>query len=257
MIIKHKTRFSTKAEVYARYRWDYAPEAIQTILDTFRPSQQIALADIGAGTGILTQHFVDKLRRVYAIEPNPEMRSIAERELSSHASFRSLSGSAEATTLPDNSVDLITVAQALHWCDPEPSVREFRRIARPNAWLAIIWNTSDSPNLKEALETLQQEIYGWDTKTESTPRCQPYAFYFGHERYREYKFPITQEQTWEQFFGSLCSNSHAPDPGHPAFLKFETAASKIFNTFSGGEDTISAPYRTELVLGKLSVTEAL
>ena len=55
--------FSSKAEKYAKYRWDYAPQAIQTILEVTQVSRQSSVADIGAGTGILTKHFMGKVKQ--------------------------------------------------------------------------------------------------------------------------------------------------------------------------------------------------
>jgi 16S rRNA A1518/A1519 N6-dimethyltransferase RsmA/KsgA/DIM1 with predicted DNA glycosylase/AP lyase activity len=50
-----KTAFSTKAEKYAKYRWDYASNAINEIIDITQLSAKSCIADIGAGTGILTK----------------------------------------------------------------------------------------------------------------------------------------------------------------------------------------------------------
>jgi 16S rRNA A1518/A1519 N6-dimethyltransferase RsmA/KsgA/DIM1 with predicted DNA glycosylase/AP lyase activity len=71
--------FSSKAEKYARYRWDYAQQAIHTILDKTQPTSDTLLLDVGAGTGILTRHFTGIAGRVLALEPNPEMRRLAAR----------------------------------------------------------------------------------------------------------------------------------------------------------------------------------
>jgi len=73
-------RFSSKAEKYAKYRWDYAPQAIQTIFEVTHLSAESSVADIGSGTGILTRHFVDKVKCVFAVEPNREMRQLAVEE---------------------------------------------------------------------------------------------------------------------------------------------------------------------------------
>lgn len=58
--------YSSKTENYARYRWDYAPEAIATILTTTGLAPDAVIADIGAGTGILTKHLLDHARQVFA-----------------------------------------------------------------------------------------------------------------------------------------------------------------------------------------------
>jgi len=72
--------FSSKAEEYAKYRWDYAPQAVQTLFDVTQVSRQSSVADIGAGTGILTKHFTGKVKQVFAVEPNAEMRQIQHQK---------------------------------------------------------------------------------------------------------------------------------------------------------------------------------
>ena len=125
-----KTVYSTKAEKYAKYRWDYAPSAIKTIDEITQLSHQTTMADIGAGTGILTRHFVGSVHLVYAIEPNVELRQELIKEMRGLSRVCVMGSSAEDTKLPDNSVDIITVAQAIHWFDPEPSRREMMRIQK-------------------------------------------------------------------------------------------------------------------------------
>ena len=116
-----KTVYATKAEKYAKYRWDYAPNAIGTVVKITQISPQSTVADIGAGTGILTKHFADKVHRIYAIEPNFELRQWLTKALGKSPTVSVLDGSAENTKLPNNAVDVIAVAQAIHWFDPEPA----------------------------------------------------------------------------------------------------------------------------------------
>lgn len=135
-----KTVYSTKAEKYAKYRWDYASEAIKTMMDITQMNATSTVADLGAGTGILTRHFVDKVQRVYAIEPNAEFRHILAVTMKSFSSLLMVDGSAENTGLPTRSVDAITVAQAIHWFDPEPAREEMLRILKTGGWLALLRN---------------------------------------------------------------------------------------------------------------------
>ncbi len=60
--------------------------------------------------------------------------------LASYAKFRSVHGTAEDTTLPERSVDLVVAAQAAHWFDAPRARIEALRILRPPAWAALIWN---------------------------------------------------------------------------------------------------------------------
>jgi 16S rRNA A1518/A1519 N6-dimethyltransferase RsmA/KsgA/DIM1 with predicted DNA glycosylase/AP lyase activity len=95
-----KIAYSSKAGKYARCRWDYAPGAIGAVFELARLSAGSRIADIGAGTGILTRHFAGRVGHVFAVEPNREMRQMLERELGAEASCSITAGSAEDTGLP-------------------------------------------------------------------------------------------------------------------------------------------------------------
>lgn len=106
------TRFASKSENYAKHRPDYAPEAIQAIIEHTKLIPASVIADVGSGTGIMTRHFVESANSVYPVEPNPEMQQMAEIELGKRPNFHSINGNSEGTTLREASIDLITVGQA-------------------------------------------------------------------------------------------------------------------------------------------------
>ncbi len=72
------TRFTNKADNYARYRWDFSPQAIEAIFRITGLSPAATAADVGSGTGMLSQHFVERVNKLFAIEPNKEMRKFAQ-----------------------------------------------------------------------------------------------------------------------------------------------------------------------------------
>ena len=74
-------------------------------------------ADVGSGTGFLSELFLANGNLVLAIEPNLEMRSAGEKYLGNQPKFESIDGTAESTTLPDRSVDFVVAGQAFHWFD--------------------------------------------------------------------------------------------------------------------------------------------
>lgn len=240
--------FSRKAKKYARYRWDYAPQAFQSLFGVTQISHQSSVADIGAGTGMLTKHFIGRVKQVWAVEPNAEMRKIAIEVLGSHPSCHISAGRAEATTLPDISVDLISVGQAFNWFDPVPTRSEFVRILKPGGWLAGVRNYGTNRELGEALE----KIYPQETDTLELMkgRGTPLSFYYGGEDYLKQTFPFAVEETWEVFMGALASASYAPDEGNPLYPKFERAAREIFNRFSTGGLLVSQVV-TEVCLGHI------
>jgi len=97
------------------------------------------IADIGSGTGILTRQLLNAGYEVYAIERTARcVRSRAVDERRTALSQRT--GSAESTSLPDQSIEFITSAQLFILVRPCESKVEFRRILRPFKMVALIWN---------------------------------------------------------------------------------------------------------------------
>jgi len=241
--------FSSKAEKYARFRWGYAPQLIQRIFEVTGLNNQSVVADIGAGTGILTRHFVGRCRLVYAIEPNGPMRALAAQALGALAGCRVLDGRAEASGLADQSVDLITVAQALNWFDPQPTRQEFRRILKTDGWLAAIRNVGTySKELDAALEAVfPKEL---DTTALMKGRDTPLSYYFGSQDFLQESFVSTTQESWEAFFGALGTASYAPDEGSPLYEQFEQAARQAFERFSAGGVVVSE-IETQLCLGHI------
>jgi SAM-dependent methyltransferase len=127
-------RFSGRAEGYAKYRPGYPGEVLGLLEERCGFDRVWIVADVGSGTGNLARLFLENGNAVYGVEPNEEMRGAGERALASYERFVSLAGTAEATTLPDGSVDLVSAGQAFHWFDRERTREEFRRILKPGGW---------------------------------------------------------------------------------------------------------------------------
>ena len=120
------SRFSDRVENYVRYRPGYPPEVIQELKSECGLMASHVIADIASGTGIWTRMLLENGNPVFGVEPNAEMREAGERLLAAFPKFTSVAGTAEATTLADQSVDFVTAAQAAHWFDRERARREFR-----------------------------------------------------------------------------------------------------------------------------------
>lgn len=129
-------RFAGRADDYDRYRPRYPREAIDAILNGLA---EPLVADIGAGTGIGSVALCEAGARVIAIEPNPEMRSVLARQ----PGLDVREGRGERTGLPPESVDVVTMFQAFHWCEGEPALAEFARILRPGGRVAIVYPDPD------------------------------------------------------------------------------------------------------------------
>lgn len=139
-------RFTGLAEVYARCRPDYPGEAVDFILSRCGLVRGARLVDVGCGTGISMRLFASRGLDVIGVEPNADMRRLAEAEPvppgAPALTYRD--GQAEATGLPDACADAVLAAQAFHWFAPEPTLREFHRILKPRGWAVLLWNERDS-----------------------------------------------------------------------------------------------------------------
>ncbi|MFC0435075.1 class I SAM-dependent methyltransferase [Kutzneria buriramensis] len=120
------TRFSNFADFYDHAR-PSPPTELAEFIRQWIGLEDPAVVDIGAGTGLATALWP----RAIGVEPSDEMRAIAEAR-----GLTMVSGSAEATGLPDKCADVVTVSQALHWFDPKLAFPEVVRLLRPGGVLA-------------------------------------------------------------------------------------------------------------------------
>ncbi len=133
-------RFSSRVDNYIRYRPSYPAAIVDTLERECRLTPEWVIADVGAGPGNLTRLFLDNGARVVGVEPNREMREAGERLLRGYPTYTAIAATAEATTLADTSVDLVTAGQAFHWFDQTRARQEFARILRAPRWVALVWN---------------------------------------------------------------------------------------------------------------------
>src|SRR5689334_12851092 len=134
------TRFSNRVDQYVKYRPSYPKEIIPFLEKNVGLKSSFVIADIGSGTGISSKLFLGNGNKVFAVEPNNDMRKKAEELLQRCDLFISINGTAEETTLADASVDMIVAGQAFHWFDAAKTKIEFRRISKPHTHCILIWN---------------------------------------------------------------------------------------------------------------------
>ncbi|HZM01238.1 MAG TPA: methyltransferase domain-containing protein, partial [Planctomycetota bacterium] len=123
------SRFDDRVEDYVRARPGY-PAAVVALLEQQGLPLGAAVADIGSGTGRLSELLLAAGHAVIGVEPNDAMRAAAAAGLGGQPRFRQLAGRAEATGLGRAAVDAVVAAQAFHWFDAAAARREFQRILR-------------------------------------------------------------------------------------------------------------------------------
>jgi SAM-dependent methyltransferase len=246
-------RFSNRVEDYARYRPGYPPETMDLLVAQCGLSSGWTVADVGSGTGILTEHFLKNGNSVFAVEPNGAMRKAAEHLLSGYRNFTSIDGTAERTTLEDGSVDLVTAGQALHWFDAAATRAEFERVLRGEGWVAFVWNAhrGDMTPLTADYEVLLRR-HGTDYEQVGRHEggTKVVAEFFGGTPYETRTLDNHQVLDLEGFKGRLASSSYVPSTGEPGFAAIMEDAERIFGRHENAGRVIF-PYDTRVYYGKL------
>ncbi|HZS04687.1 MAG TPA: class I SAM-dependent methyltransferase [Blastocatellia bacterium] len=246
-------RFSSRVDNYIKYRPTYPPAIIETLREECGLKPASVIADIGSGTGILTELFLRNGNPVFGVEPNPEMREAGERLLSGYSNFVSVTGTAEATTLPDHSVDLVTAGQAFHWFDRAKARVEFARILKPDGWVALVWNerlVSVTPFLADYEEWLMRYATDYAQVDHRQIDESMLAEFFGSRSFRLKTFPNRQVFDLDGVKGRALSSSYVPEAGHPHFDEMLSALEQIFQKHAT-EGRVSFEYETRMYFGQL------
>jgi ubiquinone/menaquinone biosynthesis C-methylase UbiE len=241
-------RFSVRAGAYSLYRPSY-PAAVAEVLQRecgLQAGSQVA--DIGCGTGLLAEVFLNAGCHVIGVEPNAEMRQAGERQLSGYGQFRSIDGRAEATGLPDASVDFVTAGQAFHWFDAPGARTEFMRILRPDGWLVLVWN--ERPRDATGFQSAYADTANRYAPELNRIREESIDTVFGGRNWRLEKLPNQQRLDRAGLVGRLSSTSYAPVPGTPEHDEMEQALFALFDRYEEG-GSVTLLYETLVYFGRL------
>lgn len=246
-------RFAGRVENYARFRPSY-PRAVLELLGTeCSLTNASVVADVGSGTGILSEMFLANGNRVFGIEPNDEMREAGERALGGYERFTSVAGMAEATTLADDSVDFVMAGQAFHWFDSGRARAEFGRVLVPSGWAVLVWNLrrKDATPFLAAYERLL-EVYRADSgETEVWRKNAEMAdAFFGPGSFRTATFDNEQVLDLDGLKGRLLSISYVPAQGKPGAKAMLQEAEEVFREHQV-DGTVIVEYDTKVYYGRL------
>lgn len=247
------TRFGERVADYIRHRPDYPPAVLASLRDEFGLSASHVIADIGSGTGISSLLFLRNGHTVIGVEPNDAMRAAGDRLLAEFATFRSVAGTAEATTLADASVDWIVAAQSFHWFDVSRTRTEFHRVLRPPGRVALLWNVrrEDTPFLA-AYERLVHEfaIDYTAVRHQNAESGGRVGELFGDRPPRRRTFPNRQVFGLDGLKGRASSSSYLPGAGHPRHAEMVAALAQLFDRYADG-GSVAFEYETRLYVGEL------
>ncbi len=245
--------FTNRTESYVKGRPGYADGVFKLLFrDILKPGDKIA--DVGSGTGIFAKELIERGFDVFCVEPNEKMRAQAEKSFAGNPHFISVAASAEATTLPDHSVELVTAASAFHWFDAEKFRTECKRILKPYGIFFTVFNRRDdndpftrryyeiSRSLCENFTSLRHGFSKAVSKLET---------FFGRNINHEiFDFPL--EYTKEKFIHRSLSSSYAPEPDTAAYHEYIEQLWVLMEEFAPNSDKIIVPNVSVVYWGKLS-----
>lgn len=243
-------RFTNRVEDYVAYRPHYPPAAIDWIKRETGLAPGAVVADIGSGTGILARPFLERGYIVYGIEPNDAMRAAGESYLEGFEHFYSVGGTAERTGLPAARVDLVTAGQAFHWFHPAAAAREWRRILKPGAQAALVWNTrraDASAFMREYEDLLVRRAVDYRAVDHRNVDAAVLSAFF--RSYKRNSLEMKQLLNYEGFEGRLMSSSYAPAPGHSGYKPLRSALRELFDRHQKNGH-VEMLYETELYAGR-------
>lgn len=246
-------RFTSRVEDYAKYRPGYPAQIVDLLKTECGLTSASIVADIGSGTGKLSEILLANGNVVIGVEPNAAMREVAEKIFQEQPLFRSVDGSAEATTLPDASVDLIVAGQAFHWFDPVKTRTEWIRILKPGGWAVLVWNDRQlqtTPFLSDYEQMLVK--FGTDYSEVRHDKATPaIEQFFAGDRFVMKGFPNTQTFDFDGLRGRVRSSSYTPEPDHPTFEPMMRQLEAIFDKHQKN-GYVSFDYETKVFYGQLS-----
>jgi SAM-dependent methyltransferase len=243
--------FSAKVADYCASRPDYPVQLLDTLASTCDLRAGSTVADVGAGTGLLTRDLLARGYRVVAVEPNPQMRSACDHFLGEQAGYRSVEGSAEAMPLEAGSIDLITAAQAFHWFEIEQARTECLRVLRERGLVALIWNDRlGGDPLHVALDDVFAEFGGEKRAAllahedrSNVPR------FFRDGRFVEFAWPHEHFLEIEGLLSLVFSRSYMPDRASAAGKEACARVSAISEKFASN-GRVCVRYTTVALIGR-------
>ena len=252
---KPTERFSDRVEDYVRWRPGYPVDLVR-VLERERGISPVAtrVIDIGCGTGISSALFVSEGYPVTGVEPNAEMRSMAEASLGTAPRFRSVDGTAEAVPLPDSSAELVVVAQAFHWFDQAAFRVEAQRLLVEGGTLALVWNgrrTDSTAFLRAYEELLRRHAPDYAKVNHQRITDSELLDFFGPSGCERRVFNTHQDFELDGLKGRALSSSYVPQAGEAGHEEMMAGLVQAFDMHAT-DGTVRFQYDTTMHFGSLS-----
>ena len=223
----NEEKFTGKADFYSKFRPTYPVELVDWLYEMTNAER---VADVGAGTGIFTKCLALKPWNITAVEPNDDMRSKLDI-----AGVEVVKGTAENTNLQNNSVELITAAQAFHWFDRDGFKKECGRILKPTGSVAIIYNERRGGEFWEERKALFKEYCGKANvdhlATESVKAGEEELKRVFFSQIETFVIENNRKMDQDSYIGRELSCSYALKESDSKFAEFKDELKRLFDQY--------------------------
>ncbi|MBP1549985.1 MAG: class I SAM-dependent methyltransferase, partial [Oscillospiraceae bacterium] len=196
-MIKTEWDYSDLAAAYDK-RADYSAAAIERIVSEAAITEQSVVCDIGAGTGKLTVPLSAYGCRVYAVEPNDNMRNYGMKNTLGKENVKWSEGTGENTGMESNKFDLVTFGSSFNVCDRSLALKECHRILKDGGYFVCMWNhrVLDDPVQENIEKIFRNNIaeYSHGIRRESQKDIIEKSGYFCEVIECEYKFDVIKSK---------------------------------------------------------------
>lgn len=258
-MIKNEERFTGKADIYKKFRSSYPQELISYLYSEIGFCKASVIADIGSGTGIFSRLLLEQGSHVCCVEPNDDMRRIAENDLGNicgFENFTSIKAPAENTGLQEGSIDFITVVQAFHWFNKDAFKSECRRILKHSGKAVLVWNIRDYESEIIKKDYVIRKKYCFDTNglglTDTLKDYMNLTDFFQDKTCEERTFKNDLLMDRETYIGMNLSRSYSPNEDENPD-KFHGLVKELNNLFDeyNTNGIIYFPQFTKSYIGKV------
>ena len=205
---------------YKTQRPDYPPEIVLFIQEHCHVDEHWQIADIGSGVGVSTKLLSQGLKKtVYAVEPDDRLRQFAEDNNSGNPYFQSVKGTAENTTLPDHSVNLVCAFQSFQWFDKRMARAEFQRILRSPKLMLVAFSERviGETGFHSIYENILSKFPEYRAAMNPNPTLDEFKIFLENDDVISRSFFVTLNIDWDALENRFASAYYTPQKGTPEY----------------------------------------
>lgn len=246
--------FNEKSKMYSESRAGYSNNYLNLFCKELSTQNNSYIADIAAGTGINTKQIAKFCNKVYAIEPNKDMMSECILNCQQFSNVEYLYGTSDDTKLPDNSVNIITIAQAFQLLDLQKTKNECQRILNENGKVIIVWNSKENKNdffydtekiLLKYCPLYERKLHVLDFMQDTFS-----SFFSENPIFHKFYDDGVHFITKNEFIGRALCASYSPFRSDKNYNSFVNALENLFDKYSVN-NLVYAPLSTVIYIGKV------